>query len=259
MSAEKVNARYITKPIQLWAAWLVGLTTVVGIFLGTAIYLPPGWERSALVVASIVYVPAFLIAAIVLQTVFRAELQEDLYYSRMVKNRKTDSLVTVSRLDALEAKLELALRDVSLHLQGATALHIDEVKERLAIDWSNWKLALNNHHPRYSELKTAFSDAKIPIAIAFGEARAPTKWIAAINENMPKELALQVLSIAARFSFDGFVFWTPIRDIGETEDVYIGSYGQGPYILLTPEFHNAVSDEFSLSEYMIIHRKDSNI
>jgi hypothetical protein len=255
MSAEKVNARYITKPIQLWAAWLVGLTTVVGIFLESALRLPAGWERSALVAAAIIYVPSFLSAALILQIRYRAELQEDAYYSKMATNRKTDSPVTVSKIDALEAKFELAFREISLQLQGATALHVNEAKERLASDWSNWKVALNKNHPRYTELKAAFAEAQIPIAVAFGEARRPTKWIAAINENMPRELALKILILVNRFGFDGFVFWTPIRDVGETEDVYIGSYGRGPYVLLSPDFPNLAKDELTLSEYMMSHRK----
>lgn len=250
MANEKISPRYITKPIQLLAGWLVGLTSVVGIFLAAAAHLPNGGLQIALVIASIIYVPMFLFTMFVLQTRFRDELQEDAYYARMVKNRKTDTVVAVSRIDALEAKVEACFRDVTLRLQSLSETKVAETS------WSNWKIALNSRHPQYQDIKAAFIEAKIPVAVAFGTSSAPTKWIVAINENMSKDLALIILRIIAHYRFDGFVFWNPVRDVGETEDVYVGSYGQGPYTTIEPDFMVALTDELTLSEYMVAHQKD---
>src|SRR4051794_5964201 len=63
MPEHKIEPHSITRPIQLLAAWLVGLTVTNGSFLGAAVSLGSGsWERSALVMAAIANVPLFLIA-----------------------------------------------------------------------------------------------------------------------------------------------------------------------------------------------------
>lgn len=255
MKTEVQNARHITKPIQLWAAWLIGLTTVVGIFLGAATQFPSSWERSALVVAAILYVPGFLLTMVILQTRFRAELQEDSYYSQMVTNRKTDMSVAVSRLDTFESKIEMQMREFLAQAQ-ATAKQIEDHTVKVsAAEWDNWKVALNTHHPAYKSMKLQLEKEKIPVLVAFGADKAPKKWIVSINESMPTPLALQILTIASKFAFDGFVFWTPIREVGETEDVYIGSYGIGSYIQFEPSFAESIKDEFGFSEYMLKNQK----
>lgn len=83
MSEQKIEPSQVTKPIQLLAAWLVGLILINGTFLGAAkVIINPDWAAGALVVASIINVPIFLILIFFLQTKFRAELQEDTYYSK---------------------------------------------------------------------------------------------------------------------------------------------------------------------------------
>ncbi|QXO15960.1 hypothetical protein [Vibrio ostreae] len=78
---QKIEPQRITKPIQLLAAWLVGLIIVNGSFLGAAIAIEtPVWLRSTLVIAAVLNVPIFLICLFLLQTRFRPEMQEDLFY-----------------------------------------------------------------------------------------------------------------------------------------------------------------------------------
>ena len=85
---EGFNAQTITKPIQLLAAWLVGLIFVNGTFLITAqAFNSIEWLAATLVIASVVNVPLFLIALFILQTKFRPEIQEDHYYSQYIKDK----------------------------------------------------------------------------------------------------------------------------------------------------------------------------
>lgn len=247
----KENARNITKPIQLWAAWLIGLTTVVGMFLGAAAHFS-GWERSALVVAAIAYVPALFSAMFLLQTKFRAELQEDSYYSEMVINRKTEAVMPVSRLDIFETKMEAQLREIALQIQVGAVPALSRSEGDVDVnEWNAWKIAINTRHPNYKLIKETLESKGIPVSIAFGTENTPSKWIVAINENMPRSLASQLLVAVSEFDFDGFVLWTPVRDVGETEDVYIGSYGQSDYVEFTSGFADLVTDEFSFSEYVL--------
>ena len=69
-----IEPHKVTKPMQLLAAWLVGLIITNAIFLASAInFDKDSWERGALVVSAIVNVPIFLYALFILQTRFRAE------------------------------------------------------------------------------------------------------------------------------------------------------------------------------------------
>ena len=83
MTEEKINPSQVTKPIQLLAAWLVGLIVINGSFLGAAkVITSPEWAAGLLVIAAIINVPVFLVLIFFLQTKFRIELQEDTFYSK---------------------------------------------------------------------------------------------------------------------------------------------------------------------------------
>jgi hypothetical protein len=94
MGQERILPHKVTKPIQLVAAWLVGLVLIDGCFLGTALYLSGSeWARIVLIMASIINVPLFLGAIFLLQTKFRAELQEDTFYSQYLAKKQIKSLL----------------------------------------------------------------------------------------------------------------------------------------------------------------------
>lgn len=84
MITEKIKAQKISNPMQLSAVWLRALLLIDTTFLVAAVKLSnPYWVRPALVIAAICFVPVFLIVIFLLQTVFRKELQEDRYYSKL--------------------------------------------------------------------------------------------------------------------------------------------------------------------------------
>src|SRR5437879_5901367 len=99
----KLDAQKVTKPIQLLAAWLIGLILVNSAFLVAASRID-GWERSALILAAIFNVPVFLAAMFLLQTKFRPELQEDMFYSKYLSS-KTNQVVVKSRFEALDSEM----------------------------------------------------------------------------------------------------------------------------------------------------------
>ena len=122
MTQQKIEAHRITKPIQLLAAWLVGLSVVNITFLTAAATIcSPTWIPALLSIASVVNVPVFVISIFILQTKFRPEMQEDSYYSDYL-NRKTlsdgsskESREEINkRIESLSNKIsELAESDVS--------------------------------------------------------------------------------------------------------------------------------------------------
>lgn len=102
MESNRIDPAKVTKPIQLLAAWLLGLILVNGSFLAAALQIKsPDWAAGALVVAAVVNVPIFIVALFLLQTKFRPEMQEDEYYARHLERRwsaqtATTEIVSVS-------------------------------------------------------------------------------------------------------------------------------------------------------------------
>lgn len=136
MSTENIKPERITKPIQLLAAWLLGLILINGSFLAAAAQIThPFWASSALIIATIANVPVFLASLFLLQTKFRPEMQEDTYYSKYLERKystppstkeiikfqkeeenETDKLVELitKKLDSKEPNRKLEVKSILL-------------------------------------------------------------------------------------------------------------------------------------------------
>jgi len=89
MIQQQFQPEKITKPIQLLAAWLIGLIAVNGSFLlGAKQIVVPAWAPALLVIASVVNVPVFILALFLPQTKFRPQMQEDPYYAQYLKTER---------------------------------------------------------------------------------------------------------------------------------------------------------------------------
>lgn len=90
MNNSQIVPEKVTRPIQLLAAWLTGLIIINSAFLITATQMiSHPWASGALVVAAIVNVPLFLMSIFLLQTRYRPEMQEDIYYSKYLEQQYT--------------------------------------------------------------------------------------------------------------------------------------------------------------------------
>lgn len=99
MTDHKISPEKVTKPIQLLAAWLVGLIIVNASFLLAAQQISkPDWAAAILVIAAVANVPVFIGALFLLQTKFRAQIQEDSYYAQYLENER--QFTQSSRADA---------------------------------------------------------------------------------------------------------------------------------------------------------------
>lgn len=242
MTQQKIAADKITKPIQLLAAWLVGLIFTNGTFLTAALQVENGtWERSALIVAAICNVPVFLLALFLLQTKFRAELQEDTFYSEYL-SKKTATLIRIDKNAAQDTRIEeieRSLAKISLSVSSVRpepqASNPDSSAPKL--DWTDWAVALNKNHPRFLEVREALRQANIPLTAIFGDKvdKLPKKWIVALNYHLPVAHKALLLKAILPYGFDGFEFWEPQREAEENEDIYIGCYGTESYAPVTDE------------------------
>lgn len=110
-----IVAEKVTKPIQLLAAWLAGLVLVNGTFLAAAkVISQPYWLPAVLVIAAVVNVFVFLACMFILQTKFRAQLQEDSYYSQFLRDASTGEKVSWA----------VALSDLKSELGSMSARHM---------------------------------------------------------------------------------------------------------------------------------------
>lgn len=233
MTEQQIHPHKITKPMQLLAAWLVGLVLTNATFLGVAANFGKGaWESGALVIAAILNVPIFLVALFILQTKFRAELQEDSFYSEYL-SKKTASVVRIGKGQASDGKLE-EIEAQLIRLSAATQSQGSHGENKDEPDWTRWRVGLNSTHPRFKEIREALRSSSIPLAELFGYGEAPEKWIVSLSNALPAAHKARILKAVLPFGFDGINFWNPERDADETEDVYIGSYGVSDYATVTP-------------------------
>jgi hypothetical protein len=258
MTEQKIEPHKVTKPIQLLAAWLVGLVLTNASFLVAASRLGDGgWERGALIIASIVNVPLFLAALFILQTRFRAELQEDTYYSEYL-TKKSASVVRVEKTTAQEAKIEALERSIlriSHHADVEQAVDSTPSNSE-PLDWSRWPVALNEAHPRFTEIREALRSAKIPLTTVFGSPeRPPDRWTISLSNDLPVAHKVALLSTVLRFDFVGIIFWDPLREADEDEDVYIGGYGNDTYAAVTDELWELLKRDAEPVDFRIYFAK----
>jgi hypothetical protein len=226
-----IQPQNVTRPIQLLAAWLVGLVCIDGTFLEVALRLEPrAWERGWLVLAAILNVPAFLTAMFTLQTRFRAELQDDAHYAQYLSKKTSESL-TVRRIDG---SADAAPRAVDAPPAAALDAAVQARNVPTTLDWSPWRIAINDHLPRFAEIRAALRAAGIPVAEIFGNAQRatsepPDNWVVSLNRALPAAHKAALLRVLRPFGLDGFQLWRPVADADESEDVYIGSYGVATY------------------------------
>lgn len=100
MDSHGLKPERITKPIQLLAAWLVGLfVTNASFLLAAKEVVHPTWGAAMLLIASVVNVPLFIIALFLLQTKFRPQMQEDPYYSKYLDEERKNTVASAPKRD----------------------------------------------------------------------------------------------------------------------------------------------------------------
>lgn len=238
MADHQIQPHKVTKPIQLVAAWLTGLVLIDAMFLGAAASLDnQSWPHGLLIVAAVVNVPIFLGAIFLLQTKFRAELQEDSFYSEYLSKR-TSQVIKIDKNSEQDAKLEsLELKILTLEQSTSSTTSIPKTESVSQTKWGDWLVVVNNLHPQVDAIVAALKAAGIPVEGVFGQnetATVPSRWVISVNYQIPTQLQVILLRTLMTFNFAGFHRWEPRRDAEEFEDVYVGSYGNDPIVRFTP-------------------------
>ncbi len=239
MSEPTIHPHKVTKPIQLVAAWLAGLVLVDAMFLAaaTAISLE-NWTHQVLVIAAVLNVPLFLGAIFLLQTKFRAELQEDSFYSDYLSKR-TSEVVRIDKNSEQDTRIKRLEEQIEQFSAVTISSSQADAPVEVVSDWSTWLVSLNVLHPQFEQIKNSLAASKIPLNQVFGDVGSvstPERWAISINRRMPLDLQFKLLRALSDFEFDGFHRWVPLREADEDEDVYIGSYGKEKLIPFSDRF-----------------------
>ena len=221
MSNERIEPSKIRTPIQLLAAWLVGLIAVNGSFLTAAATLVrPTWAAAALTVASILNVPIFLAAIFLLQTRFRPEMQEDEYYSKYLENQYS----------ALTGKTEIS----EVKIPEVAPVTFKKVVERTRFQRPPrparvaprpTAIAINDLLPHYSEIIQELGKLNLHPTSTFGstsfEPKPPRPFIIAIGLHVDVSVLQAVIKVTMKFGLNGVGRALTDMDFGR---IYIGAY-----------------------------------
>jgi hypothetical protein len=251
---EKIEPQKVTKPIQLLAAWLVGLIVVDGGFLTTAVQLGTvGWECGALIIAAIVNVPLFLFALFLLQTRYRPELQEDVFYSQYL-DKKTNTIVRMGRDEAFDKELTAIRAELRL-LTSETERRLAQQRPAISQLGVRWRVALNKHLSDFDRLHALLEERDILLSDIFGVPTPPPARHVAMADFLDFPSKLEVLRLAVEMKMDAYTYFDPIEEEID-EQVLIGSYGPAPFPI-TPELHGLLQSEPDESDLLVYERRYS--
>jgi hypothetical protein len=254
---QEITPQNVTKPIQLLAAWLVGLILVDSSFLaGAKILTTPPWIAATLVVAAVANVPLFLICIFVLQTRFRPEMQEDSFYARYLEVRNaTGSVVnsgdeaarlrevvidaTSSMSDVLRAvdstvvEIRSRIGDgvgvVSESEKGliVSSRHVLE-QARQKLQWSAYAIYANDHLKSYSAIVDVLDASGFVNVATFGASKkvlnAPKYSVISLGKNVPVAMLSLVVDQVGYLESWYIALTEENTSVG---NVYLGSYGYG--------------------------------
>ena len=237
MSDQQIRPEKVTKPIQLLAAWLAGMILMNTAFLTAAATIQkPDWAAGVLVIAAIVNVPLFLLALFLLQTKFRPEMQEDIYYSKHLER--------VYSLQTRQTELiELATPDT------AAAREKKRRRPSAPLPSGSISIEVNDLLPRYQELLGALAARGIIPTKTFGSTSGvsgpPKRFVIAVGPGVPASIIKDAIEVSAQFGLDG------LEDarLGEDSDMhnmrlYIGSFAvddEDRIVPITPNLLKRVS------------------
>jgi hypothetical protein len=213
------------------AAWLVGLILTNTGFLTAATKIEsPSWASGVLVIAAIVNVPLFLTCLFLLQTRFRPELQEDVFYSRYLETRisaqtgKPEVVAVSGRSTGVLLPLRTA--DIARPLSpGAESQLVD-------------KISVNDLLLHSKEIMARLQEENLEISSTFGSSSItpypPEKFVISIGPHFSIEIFQKILRISIKNGLEGLQL---VTDVFQTKKLYIGAYNYEPYSVITEQLN----------------------
>ncbi len=222
MSENPITPSQVTKPIQLLAAWLVGLLTLNSSYLIAAAKIDhPSWAAGALVGASILNVPIFLACLFMLQTRFRPEMQEDHFYSQYLEKRYSAN-TGIEEIVRVEALVEDKSSVPVVSVPSGKLLGVND----------DGPLQINCLLSNFEEIRQAIVENGIKIERIFGSEgqNIPSEYLLSAGPRVKISFLRKVLSALDEFPPDyigSSKMGSYSRSVGTRKDassIYVGSY-----------------------------------
>ncbi len=288
MQEHKISPEKITKPIQLLAAWLIGLLLLVSTLLAASgTVKEPDWLPAFFGISAVAIIPVFLVLIFLLQTKYRPEMQEDSYYSKYL-NQKTAKTKNITAVNALNNVLPIKMQFGNLgqevmkmskdfkgirniiekpnkfkgttdafsgnkieFLLAKTDQRLGELKQNIELEKFN--LWLNTKIHKYLEILSVIREMGFTSIHEFGNKPIPAYFAVAFGRDVPFELAknmiLKLIPLGA-----GIVQEVEEEIEWSCNDIYIGSYATNINPVIIDEHFidklNVVNEEINFSEFL---------
>lgn len=208
----------VTKPIQLLAAWLLGMLAITSSFLTAAgLLAKPTWAAGFLVVAAVLNVPIFLFCIFLLQTKFRPEMQEDSYYALYLERRLS---VETGQTEIVPVPQE------QLPTEVVESKIANNAVGPLALDLTKAFVEVNDLLPFYALLLTELREIGVVPRGTFGSTSAdptpPTEFSLGVGLEFPIDRLQKILKVAFRHGLASIGISAERRN---RFTAYLGSYG----------------------------------
>jgi len=246
----------VTKPIQLLAAWLVGLIAIDGTFLTAArLISSPPWAAGLLVIAAVLSVPVFLGCLFLLQTRFRPEMQEDMFYSKHLERKFSQQSQKMTTIEATNHDF------VGNFISSSSR---PKVRQNAM---SSSYVSVNDLLPNFRDVIRELNSISIKPAQTFGSTstilKPPKRFVISVGINTPYDLAQKIIRKLRDLSLDGVgIGW----DEADTDMIYIGAYsydvGHNFVPVSSPDFERLIDENISSKQFFSIldrfeHREDN--
>ncbi|WP_312913413.1 hypothetical protein [Stutzerimonas nitrititolerans] len=262
MENQKIEPYKVTKPIQLLAAWLVGLVLVNGSLLATSsAFNEPVWLKATLIIAAICNVPLFIGAVFVLQTKFRPELQEDSYYSKYL-DKSTSEYVTLSKDDELIALVsDLRSEVVRIEKEAIASTQPEAVIPESP--WHPWGVALCDLLPDFQDIRHELKKNGIPVDRIFGKANTNNKLqanVLSFSQEMDFASIIKVMKMMLPFSFQGYCYSITPSSVNK-EEIFLGGFGymNGGFYPINKELRELLETDLEPSDLKYFESQNPKI
>lgn len=241
MSQNNIKPDKITKPIQLLAAWLLGLIILVGSLVTAAtLVTEPEWLPVFFSISAVAIIPIFLFLIFQLQTKYRPQMQEDQYYSEYL-NQNTMTIESEVNED-LKNTLTKTINDRIKELAKLQDKQLMEINEKISslipesvgkndefpdsrklFDLDSTIVRMNQKLERLDEIESYLHDLNVPAIRIFGnkpEHRRPEIFLLSFGPEVNFEFLQTLIKGLLQF---GLIALSTASSWKENE-IYIGSY-----------------------------------
>ncbi|MBA4239293.1 MAG: hypothetical protein C0448_01105 [Sphingobacteriaceae bacterium] len=251
MQENNIKPEKITKPIQLLAAWLIGLVLLESSLLTAAGTIDnPSWLPAFFGISAVTIIPLFLLMIFLLQTKFRPEMQEDSFYSKYL-DRNTMTFEPIDKIENKEIEIS-KLKEEILEISSETKANLENINQILKKEtitnqskeisqiindsdkkieelknlakYTSIDLRINKNLKEYNKIVDAILKLGFPKYIEFGS-KPIDKFVVAFGKNIPTSIVRDIIFELLPLGLQHIKLTKTVpKEVHADDTIYIGSY-----------------------------------